>query len=838
MPLPPGSPVSGVFHASITCAGEPPMGACCDMYLTDENGNSVCRDVPQVNCPGLTPRADQVPDPSTQQHWIEGAACEASPFPHPCGVSACCVLDQKCENLTETQCTAKAQDRPHKWQKGAYCESGSQHCPFGDCLITRTGPGCWSPECERQICAFDAWCCEVEWDYLCVRHAQDRCDGSRRNSTCAPSSSDESDGPYELPMNSVIQYAGYGWLLDSSRTGFSCYPEELKHCEWYPDTSCKADTDCYVGTCIPITDPVYQGFYPSWFQFTATSDSARVHTCPSFPSAIDTIVEVFAATDHSTPYSMCSTLQSLGCNDNAQGCNDVVGADLCVTGLSRGETYVVKVAGVTSDDLGIIELTIESPCLPVVFVPESEIVRVSPTDVVLLSSDAIGSTLHLRTSKREPTAPTVEPARLHREVPRDAWMPRPASPPASAMLHCGSWVWNGFESIQVNVDANGCNIVGDAANEPSIAIDSTDPSRIVIGWRQFDSVASDFRKAGWAYSHDAGRTWTFPGTLQNGAWRSDPVLGAGPDGTIFFYSIDSGLAGTLFASFDGGVTWPQAQPAYGGDKPWMAVDQTAGIGRGNIYVTWTGGGFTRSVDGGWTFSIRVSIPGSPNWGTITVGPDGTVYVAGSGLVAQSRNAKDPDAIVTFYTVAAPTGGGFGPEANPAGLVGQAWIAADHSGGPRHGYLYLFSPTAKFSRSTDSGLAWSDQIGVNHPTDRNAAWFGMMSVAPNGRIDAAWNDFAVGCDNPQHCYQLFYSSSTDGGDTWSDPIAVSPPWDSWIGWPGGQQKIGDYYHMVSDYNGVNIAYAATFNGEQDVNFLRIGPPPDCNHNGLPDREDVL
>ena len=37
---------------SITCNGEPPIGACCDMYLTDENGEAVCRDVPQVNCPG------------------------------------------------------------------------------------------------------------------------------------------------------------------------------------------------------------------------------------------------------------------------------------------------------------------------------------------------------------------------------------------------------------------------------------------------------------------------------------------------------------------------------------------------------------------------------------------------------------------------------------------------------------------------------------------------------------------------------------------------------------------------------------------------------------------
>ena len=76
------------------------------------------------------------------------------------------------------------------------------------------------------------------------------------------------------------------------------------------------------------------------------------------------------------------------------------------------------------------------------------------------------------------------------------------------------WTRNSFQSIQVNVDASGDNILGDAANEPSIAVDPTDPDRMVIGWRQFDTTADDFREAGWGYSHDGGVTWTFPGVLR------------------------------------------------------------------------------------------------------------------------------------------------------------------------------------------------------------------------------------------------------------------------------------------------------------------------------------
>src|SRR6478735_6889173 len=69
--------------------------------------------------------------------------------------------------------------------------------------------------------------------------------------------------------------------------------------------------------------------------------------------------------------------------------------------------------------------------------------------------------------------------------------------------------YGGFISYQVNVDANHQNIVGDAANEPSIAVDPTNPSRMTIGWRQFDTYTSNFRQGGWGYTSDGGVTWTF-----------------------------------------------------------------------------------------------------------------------------------------------------------------------------------------------------------------------------------------------------------------------------------------------------------------------------------------
>jgi len=125
---------------------------------------------------------------------------------------------------------------------------------------------------------------------------------------------------------------------------------------------------------------------------------------------------------------------------------------------------------------------------------------------------------------------------IPREVPDDPYLPGPGQPPPTFIPRSGPMVRDYFVSVQVNVDEFGQNIPGDAANEPSIAVDPTDPNKIVIGWRQFDNVASNFRQAGWAYSHDAGQTWTFPGVLDPGQFRSDPVLDADAEGNFYYYS--------------------------------------------------------------------------------------------------------------------------------------------------------------------------------------------------------------------------------------------------------------------------------------------------------------
>ena len=413
-------------------------------------------------------------------------------------------------------------------------------------------------------------------------------------------------------------------------------------------------------------------------------------------------------------------------------------------------------------------------------------------------------------------------------------------------------------SIQVNVDALQNNIVGDAANEPSLAIDPTNPNNIVIGWRQFGSITSDFRQAGMAYSHDGGETWTFPGALDPGQFRSDPVLAVDAAGIFYYYSLSSTTTTEYFVSMNKGVTWAAPTFSPGGDKNWQTIDRSGGTGDGHVYPIWNsqftccapGTDFARSTNGAATFDGPFVLPQHPKWGTDDVGPDGELYIvgtplSGSGhLILRSDNARNAGVTPTFPLTKSINLGGLttsGGSPNPGGLLGQVWVAVDRSAGASRGNVYVLGsvdPTGSdpldvhFIRSEDGGLTWSAPARVNDDPATNGAyqWFGTMSVSPEGRIDVVWNDTRAGAATTS---ELYYSYSTNEGLTWSSGLAVSPPFDSTVGYPV-QNKIGDYYHMVSLTNFAGLAYSATFGGEQNVYYLKVG---DCNANGVHDAVDI-
>lgn len=279
----------------------------------------------------------------------------------------------------------------------------------------------------------------------------------------------------------------------------------------------------------------------------------------------------------------------------------------------------------------------------------------------------------------------------------------------------------------------------------------------------------------------------------------------------------------------------------------MVIDKTSTGSNGHIYSYWTTyysrcqpGFFTRSTDGGLSYEDCSEIPGSPYWGTLCVAKNGDLYVGGISftdfLVVKSTNAKNPESTVSWHQPVTVDLGGVldghaGP--NPGGLLGQTLIAVDTTDGPFYNYVYLLASVnpdnsfdhrnVMFARSTDGGVSWSEPRKVNDDEDSKDSWqwFGTMSVAPDGRIDVVWLDTRDDSTN-SYMSALYYSYSYDAGETWATNMKLSESFNPHIGWPD-QQKMGDYFDMVSDTEGVHLAWANTFNGEQDVYYARITTP---------------
>lgn len=450
-----------------------------------------------------------------------------------------------------------------------------------------------------------------------------------------------------------------------------------------------------------------------------------------------------------------------------------------------------------------------------------------------------------------------------------------------------------YQSHQVNVNALGQNLTDDRGNEPTIAQNPLDPNNIVIGWRHFDQPASGIRHAGVAYSYDGGNSWnTDKLPAIPGQSRSDPVLETDSQGNFYYQSLALGGDNqvSIFKSVDGGASWGAPVNQFYGDKNWLVIDKTGTASDGHFYSTWRRSVypnpdpnyrpkyFSRSTDHGLSHQEPSAALPVTNFGfgRLAVGANGEVLLSGidetvisSNLmgivrggfyVLKSVDAMDPAASPTFSAQKVDMGGDSVMMAsaqmqlpNPLGGDGDMQIATDLS----NGNIYLMAQAMPYNwqvgsdpqnvyfvRSSDGGSSWSAPIRLNDDLQAANAfqWFPMLSVAPNSRIDAVWYDTRNGtAPAPYRHSQLFYSYSWDGGISWSPNRAVTPIFDSHLpvtlinGVERPVTKLGDYTHMISDANGAHIAYAATYNGDQDVYYLNVFP--DCNNNAISDVLDI-
>ena len=208
-----------------------------------------------------------------------------------------------------------------------------------------------------------------------------------------------------------------------------------------------------------------------------------------------------------------------------------------------------------------------------------------------------------------------------------------------------------------------------------------------------------------------------------------------------------------------------------------------------------------SDDGGVTFGQPVAVSTDPkdhaSRAYLVVGEEGQLYVF-SGEVntpVPFGSTNPPAAPRIFLSTSVDGGRTFTPKVihtTEPGRPGDEYavlLAMSPGVDPETGDVYLTwedtgrrPPAVLFSRSSDQGATWSPPVKVND-TDPGRQWdFDEMepaiSVAPGGRIDLAWLDyrndytFQPESSSSNALQDVYLSSSTDGGRTWSPNIRVS------------------------------------------------------------------
>jgi len=367
--------------------------------------------------------------------------------------------------------------------------------------------------------------------------------------------------------------------------------------------------------------------------------------------------------------------------------------------------------------------------------------------------------------------------------------------------------------------------------EPSIAVSPANPQNVVAG-AVLDYV--------W-YSTDAGKTWSGDRLESTYGVYGDPVLMGDAKGNFYYLHLSDtrsdGARGdgwldriVIQKSTDGGQNWNNGsfmghRPPKDQDKHWIGIDPS----NNHLYVTWTEFDkygskdpndksrilFSRSTDDGETWSDAKQInqyegdciddDDTPEGAVPSVGPNGEVYVAwgydekiwfdrstdgGETWLAEDRVVSDQP---RGWTITIP------------GLNrcnGMAVTGVDLSNGPHRGNIYINwcdqrngeKDTDVFlARSTDGGDTWSEPVRVNDDKPGKQQFLTWMAVDPvTGYIYTVFYDRR---DQDGVYTDVFLAYSSDGGETFTN-LKISESAFK----PSSMGFFGDY-NNISAYNGV-------------------------------------
>jgi hypothetical protein len=362
-------------------------------------------------------------------------------------------------------------------------------------------------------------------------------------------------------------------------------------------------------------------------------------------------------------------------------------------------------------------------------------------------------------------------------------------------------------------------------NEPSVRISHANPNIVVAAWRDFRLGTNPaVRRVGYSRSTDGGTTWsvsrTIDSTLLGGGLlrNSDASVAVDTAGNFYITTIalnNSNGNGTLaiFKSTDGGQNFTTGQilaQGSGEDKEMVASDLTPGSPfKNNLYISWSRLNLTpdirliRSTNGGqtWSTPVNCSSGGSTDGqgSDVCAGINGEVYVTwngGSGVDVQEF-VKSTNGGVSFSApFAVATGPSPSVPFSQSGFTAFPSIAADISGGPMFGNIYLAwcdnrngDADVFVSHSTDHGSTWSSAVRVNNDAVANGkcqAW-PWIAVDNAGRVAVVYYSTQNTPNN--NIIEAWIGRSTDGGVTFTDQVLSTQ--QSPTSQPNSDVRFGDY-----------------------------------------------
>ncbi|MGB0715997.1 MAG: hypothetical protein ACPGXK_08965 [Phycisphaerae bacterium] len=396
------------FNASVSCLGEAPTGACCDLLTINGPGDQpTCTEVTQIACTGALTRynqgtscpntclIDNTPcdtdgDCAPNACTITGDPCTTTDdcpepdetcepqgcvqlgesFEPACGTSACCTPPEYtegegCFELTVDECDDIQDSLGNKavWNRGIFCDNQEFECfrwvcrvAEGDCTVAESGRiGCGVPACCDRICDQDDWCCTVEWDQTCADRVIDENFGCLE--ILAGGGGDDCTDALEADISSG--FCSGGAPCDPANGNDDCPGLEvcnLPSIKVFTTTATAGANETFCCTDLPGGSAGGGGV---WVRFTPVTSSIQITTSDAGPGdAVDPVIEVYRVDDNSSPEAACASLVQLGCDDNSGFQNQ---SELNLYGLTPGTEHYLLIAGRGANAQGQYQINFEGP---------------------------------------------------------------------------------------------------------------------------------------------------------------------------------------------------------------------------------------------------------------------------------------------------------------------------------------------------------------------------------------------------------------------------------------------------------------------------------------------